>query len=174
MSNRAADFITSPKLTNPRRNKILLLGLSLFWVNNACAQGLSWNETFGSYSNVTAQFNVHSETPVRSKVIDRTVISIYSDTVCGSLITSSTLNQDKSFQFMTGQSYSVNATSFYEACVTYLGNCGNGSIRSVKIQPRNSSGNIFQAPQPCFTVDATSGTKIVLTGAAADVAFVVS
>lgn len=144
------------------------------WMNDACAFEL-WGEQPISYSNVTAQFNINAS-PSGSKTISQTVISVYSDTACTSLLSSITLNQNDGFTFQSGQSYSVNATAFYQACITYLyalpdPRCGNGSIFSVKIQPRNSGTNIFTAPQPCFPVDASSGTKIVLTGSAANVTF---
>ncbi len=168
-------FKTSSKLIKHIREDIALIILMLLSSNSTYAQELSWNEKFGSYSNVTAQFNINSS-PAGSKTIDRTVISVYSDSACTTLLSSSTLTQSKSFTFQSGQSYSVNATSFYQACTTYLypvssGTCGNGSILSVRIQPRISNTNIFAAPQPCFSVDASSGTKIVLTGSAANVAF---
>jgi len=149
--------------------------LILIWANGACAQELSWNKTFGSYSNVTVQFNINSA-PAGTKTINQTVISVYSDSACTTLLSSSTLNQSNGFAFQSSQSYSVNATSFYQACTTYLYSlpsltCRDGSILGVKIQPRISGTNIFTAPQPCFSVDASSGTKIVLTGSAANVVF---
>ena len=167
-------FKTSCPLANFIRKGIVLMSLFLCEVDHACAQELFWNEKFVG-SNVTAQFNINS-TPGGSKAINQTVISVYSDIACGTLLSSSTLNQSKIFTFQSGQSYSVNATSFYQACITYLyalpsTTCGDGSIKSVKIQPRISGTNIFTSPQPCFSVDASSGTKIVLTGSAANVTF---
>jgi hypothetical protein len=181
MSNSADYFmqhVVSSKLAKYLeyiRKYITFISMILFWVNDTCAQELSWNKSFGSYSNVTAQFNI-SSSPAGSKTINQTVISVYSDGACSSLLSSSTLNQNLNFTFQSGQSYSVNATSFYQACITYLYSlpsptCGNGSIHSVRIQPRISGTNIFTAPQPCFSVDASSGTKIVLTGSAANVTF---
>lgn len=179
MNNSSAYFI---KRIDPSSLKTLakyiskdiaLISLILLGVNNACGQELSWETQFGSYSNVTAQFNITS-IPAGSKTINQTVISVYSDGSCTSLLSTANLTQSKNFTFQSGQSYSVNATSFYQACTTYLysnNTCGNGTINSVKIQPRISGTNIFTAPQPCFSVDASSGTKIVLTGSAATVSF---
>lgn len=167
-------FKTISKLARRIRKSIVLTSFILLWVNNACAHELLWSEKFGSYSNVTAQFNVASA-PSGSKSINQTVISVYSSVDCSGTPASSTLTGGYNFTFQSGQSYSVNATSFYQACTTYLysdGRCGNGTIHSVKIQPRITGANIFRPTQPCFTVDATSGTKIVLTGAAANVTFV--
>lgn len=169
-----SSFKASSTLAKHIIKDIAFISFFLFWVD-AGAQELSWNEKFGSYSNVTAQFNI-SSSPAGSKAMNQTVISVYSDSACATLLSSATLNQNKNFTFQSGQSYSVNATSFYQACTTYLYSsplttCGDASIHSVKIQPRISGNNIFAVPQPCFTVDASSGAKIVLTGSAANVSF---
>ena len=170
-----SSFNPLSKLAKHIKNDIALISIIVLWVNNACGQELSWDTEFGSYSNVTAQFIINP-TPAGSKQINQTVISVYSDSLCFTQLATTTLTQSYNFTLQSGQSYSVNATSFYQACTTYLYSlplttCGDNTIHSVKIQPRNSNTNIFTAPQPCFSVDASSGTKIVLTGSAANVAF---
>ena len=97
-------FKTSCPLANFIRKGIVLMSLFLCEVDHACAQELFWNEKFVG-SNVTAQFNINS-TPGGSKAINQTVISVYSDIACGTLLSSSTLNQSKIFTFQSGQSYS--------------------------------------------------------------------
>jgi len=171
--NRISSFKTLSR-SKPIRKEVALISLILLWANNACAQEL-WSKQVISYSNVTAQFNIAASTTA-SKTINQTVISVYSDSTCTtSALGSHTFTQSKNFTFYSSQSYSVNATSFYQACTTYLfsdGRCANGTIHSVRIQPRITGTNIFTGPpQPCFSVNASSGTKIVLTGSAANVAF---